>query len=325
MTLKLLKLNNKKLKTMKIKLALAVIAAVLFFTSCDSKYPGFEQSESGLYYKIHKEAGSTMKPSVDDIVYIRMYSYFESNDSVLFDSRDTKLPQGIKLMKPLYDGDINEGLAMLSIGDSATFVVNAGNFFKHNIRAQVTPEGIDTTDMIFMNVFVESIKTKAEFEKERQEMLAQREEMMKEQKETEESKIEEYLKANKIKVKPTNTGLYFVNTKKGKGTKAEPGMIVKVNYTGRLLDGRIFDTSVEEDGNEAKLNKPAYKPIEFELGKGQVISGWDEGVAKMRVGGKAKLVIPSHLAYAGRGAGPMIGPYTPLVFDVELVDVIIKK
>jgi FKBP-type peptidyl-prolyl cis-trans isomerase FkpA len=310
---------------MKRKLTFAIgLVAIFTMTFCDSKYPGFEQTETGLYYKIHKQNENAQKPEMEDIVYLRMYNYLENSDSVITDLRDTKRPQGIRLMEPMYNGDINEGIAMLGVGDSATFIVNAGNFFKYNVRMPQIPKGIDSTENIVMNVSIESIKTKAEFEKERQTMMEEREKMLKEQKETEETKIEKYLKENRIYSKPTASGLYFISKKKGKGKKAKPGLVVKVNYTGRLLDGRIFDSSIEEDAKEAGINRPEFKPIEFVLGKGQVITGWDEGIAKMREGGKAKLVIPSHLAYAGRGAGAMIPPYTPLTFDVELVEVLDK-
>jgi peptidylprolyl isomerase len=83
-----------------------------------------------------------------------------------------------------------------------------------------------------------------------------------------------------------------------------------VHYTGRLLDGTKFDSSL--DRNE---------PIEFKLGQGMVIKGWDEGIALLKVGGKALLIIPSNLAYGSRGAGGVIPPFSPLTFEVELVSV----
>ena len=90
---------------------------------------------------------------------------------------------------------------------------------------------------------------------------------------------------------------------------ATPGSPVSVHYTGRLEDGTIFDSSVERG------------PIEFTLGKREVIRGWDEGVAHMRVGGRRQLVIPPHLGYGARGAAPVIPPNALLHFDVELVAV----
>ena len=105
------------------------------------------------------------------------------------------------------------------------------------------------------------------------------------------------------------SGLVYVDVKVGDGALAEGGKRVSVHYTGWLTDGTKFDSSV--DRNE---------PFMFELGSGQVIRGWDEGVKGMRVGGKRKLTIPSDLAYGPEGRGPIPANAT-LIFDVELLDV----
>jgi FKBP-type peptidyl-prolyl cis-trans isomerase len=101
----------------------------------------------------------------------------------------------------------------------------------------------------------------------------------------------------------------------GKGAEAKAGDTVKVHYVGTLLNGEEFDAS----------KKHGTEPFTFDLGKGRVIKGWDEGVAGMKVGGKRKLVIPSHLGYGARGAGAKIPPNSTLVFEVELVEVVKKK
>ena len=124
--------------------------------------------------------------------------------------------------------------------------------------------------------------------------------------------IQQYLKDNKITAKPTASGLYYVEKVKGTGAKAAKGKKVKVHYTGKLFNGKVFDSS---------LNRKPVQPFEFTLGQGQVISGWDEGIALMNAGGKATLIIPSKLAYGERGAGNDIPAYSPLVFDVELISV----
>lgn len=96
----------------------------------------------------------------------------------------------------------------------------------------------------------------------------------------------------------------------GKGIEATSGKTVSVHYTGWLTDGKKFDSSVDRG-----------QPFQFKLGEGQVIPGWDQGVAGMKVGGKRKLTVPSQLAYGSRGAGSVIPPDATLVFEVELLDV----
>ncbi len=106
----------------------------------------------------------------------------------------------------------------------------------------------------------------------------------------------------------TPSGLGYYELKKGSGAVAKTGNSVKVHYTGWLPNGTKFDSSVGKD------------PIEFQLGAGHVIKGWDEGIAGMRVGGKRQLHIPAALGYGERGAGRVIPPNSELIFDVELVD-----
>jgi peptidyl-prolyl cis-trans isomerase A (cyclophilin A) len=108
----------------------------------------------------------------------------------------------------------------------------------------------------------------------------------------------------------TESGLRYQFIQKGDGKQAEKGKTVSVHYEGSLENGKVFDSSY-----------PRKKPIEFKLGIGQVIEGWDEGIALLKVGDKARFVIPSDLAYGPSGAGGVIPPNATLIFDVELMDV----
>jgi FKBP-type peptidyl-prolyl cis-trans isomerase FkpA len=107
----------------------------------------------------------------------------------------------------------------------------------------------------------------------------------------------------------TKSGLQYTDEKVGTGAEAKSGNKVTVQYTGKLKDGTQFDSSVGK------------APFSFALGAGNVIKGWDEGVAGMKVGGKRKLIIPSELAYGKRGFPPVIPPDSELTFDVELLQV----
>ena len=116
----------------------------------------------------------------------------------------------------------------------------------------------------------------------------------------------------------TGSGLKYRDIVVGKGAQAQPGDDILVNYTGRFTNGRVFDTSIG----------PGKTPFELHLGRGDVIKGWDEGLANMRVGGKRKLLIPPNLAYGERGypdprnpSAYVIPPNSTLTFDVELVKI----
>ncbi|WP_299627154.1 peptidylprolyl isomerase [uncultured Tenacibaculum sp.] len=108
----------------------------------------------------------------------------------------------------------------------------------------------------------------------------------------------------------TPSGLRYKIIQKGEGKKATKGAMVSVHYKGQLLDGTVFDSSYKRK-----------QPIDFAIGVGQVIPGWDEGIQLLQVGDKARLVIPSNLAYGANGAGGVIPPNATLIFDVELMNV----
>ncbi len=111
--------------------------------------------------------------------------------------------------------------------------------------------------------------------------------------------------------KITDSGLKFEDLSIGAGDVAVPGDKVSVHYTGWLVEGGRFDSSLDRN-----------QPFDFTLGKGMVIAGWDEGVAGMKVGGKRRLTIPPQLGYGSRGAGGVIPPEATLVFEVELLSIL---
>ncbi|OYQ33969.1 peptidylprolyl isomerase [Flavobacterium cyanobacteriorum] len=123
-------------------------------------------------------------------------------------------------------------------------------------------------------------------------------------------KAEEHMERLAAGFDKTDSGLRYKIIQKGNGKKAEKGRTVSVHYTGSLDNGQVFDSSYKRR-----------QPIDFPLGKGHVIEGWDEGIALLQVGDKARFVIPSHLGYGPRGAGGVIPPDATLIFDVELMDV----
>jgi FKBP-type peptidyl-prolyl cis-trans isomerase len=118
--------------------------------------------------------------------------------------------------------------------------------------------------------------------------------------------LQTYLNQHNITTEPTKSGLYYIETLKGDGDYPKYGNTVTVDYEGKFLDGQVFDTSYDKD------------PFSFNIGYGQVINGWDEGILYMKNGGKATLIIPSSLAYGSKGNND-IPPYSTLIFDIELL------
>ena len=292
----------------KLSFALMAVVSVVMLNSC-SDYPGYKKTDTGLYYKFYKQNEDAQKPELGDVLTVNMSYKLQKEDSVIFNSKDVTDPSMLMLMESTYKGDISEGLAMMALNDSASFIVSADSFYLENVGLKQLPDFIKPGSMLVFDIKVTAIKKKVDFEKEQKLKREKITAMIEERKAKEPEDIKKYVKDNKIYVKPSLTGLYYIETSRGTGTKAVKGKTVSVNYTGKLLDGTVFDTS------EGKT------PIEFVVGENKVIPGWEEGILLMCVSGKAKLIIPSDLAYGATGAGQVILPYTPLLFDVELVSV----
>ncbi len=176
-----------------------------------------------------------------------------------------------------------------------------------------------------MKSFADEVSFNKDAERRKSELEKQKKELQMVQIKKEETEITQYLTKNNLlkNAKKTPSGLYYIITQEGKGEQATAGKEVAVNYKGELLNGKVFDTSIETEAKKANLNQGGrtYEPIKFNLGAGMVIKGWDEGIALLKKGGKATLIIPSPLAYGERGAGGDIPANSVLRFDVELVEI----
>jgi FKBP-type peptidyl-prolyl cis-trans isomerase len=305
------------------KLAIAAVGT-LVFTACDkSDRPGYEKSESGLYTKFYNHDENGVKPKEGDVMRI-VLSVKTDKDSVLFDSKDPKFNRqsGVNyvefpLMKSEFNGSFEEALATMSVGDSASFLISVDSFYKGKDAPPFLKKGTYMT----YETKLEKIISKEEVEKENQKRMEEERVMMENRKNEEGNALANYIAENKITVKPTASGLYFIERTKGKGPNAKDGDKLKVNYTGRLLDGTIFDTNNEADAKKAGLydERRPYEPADFVVGG--LVEGMNEALKMMSKGGKATIVLPSKLAYGERGGGP-IPPFSPMVFEVEIVDII---
>jgi FKBP-type peptidyl-prolyl cis-trans isomerase len=295
------------------KLRLLTAAIAMAFVACnDSQFKGYTKAESGLHYKFfnHDENATTIKEG--DKIYIRYIIMNQKNDSVIINSKDASADGtgyasfGFKVSS--FKGSFEDGLKMMAKGDSAEFIISADSFFLKSNGMKELPKGFSPGQHLKAIFKVKDIMPAAEVEAMQKKQMAERQAQMQELKAKEQPAIEKFLGENKITVKPTTSGLYYVETKKGAGACPTATNMVKVHYTGKLLDGTVFDSSVERG-----------QPAEFPLNG--VIVGWTEGLQLMKKGGKAKLILPSALGYGDRGAGEKIAPFTPLFFEVELLDI----
>lgn len=291
---------------------LATAAIALVFGACnDSKFDGYTKAENGLHYKFFNHDENGTKVQEGDGILIRYIIMNQKNDSVIVDSknasRDGSGYTQFGMQKTSFKGSFEDGMMMMAKGDSASFIIPADSFFLKSMHYNELPKGFKSGDFLKAVFKIKEITPKKEVEELQKKQMAERDAAMKEMEGKEKPMVDKYLADNKITVAPTASGLYYIETKKGTGASPKETDVVKVHYTGKLLDGTIFDSSVQRG-----------EPIEFPLN--QVIKGWTEGLQLMKKGGKANLVLPSALAYGPQGAGEKIPPFSPLVFEVELID-----
>ncbi len=291
--------------------------AAMGLASCNG---GFEKGDGGMLYKIiNDKGGPKIKPG--DFVSLN-FTIKNDADSVLASSYDMghAIPQ-LMPAKSTIKGDIMSGIAMLSEGDSAIIKVNIDTMSKGHPRQP----GLKGKYMAY-TIKIEKVIPKGNLSD--QEFAAKYQGYMKgladASKQAEPAAIKKYIADNNLKVTTTASGLNYVVTTKGTGPNIAVGDTAVVNYTGRFLNGKAFETSVKAEAVKYKLPinpMNPYKPIRFPLGVQGMIQGWNEGFLLFNKGTKATLVIPSSLAYGEQGSRE-IQPFTPLVFDVELVDII---
>lgn len=298
------------------KSVLCMAAAAMLFagmTSCQEKspYAGYEINENGLNYQFYTQNEGDV-PMIGDIIEVVFGCTVNDTNSII-----PTMPNMFKLEEPLFPGDFFEGLAMMHKGDSASFIVNIDSTFTTFFGQPSLPEEFNSTDVmrfdVKVNDFYPESEYKARMAQKAREAAAERIESMKTNHPDETAaaaqELQDYLTAQGITAEPTESGLVYVMTEEGNGEKPADGQMVKVHYTGKLLNGTVFDSSVERG-----------EPIQIPIGVGQVIPGWDEGIMLMSKGEKGVLYIPYYLAYGDRAAGPDITAFSNLIFEVELID-----
>ena len=287
------------------------VVAIAFLAACQgSSEDGYTTTESGLKFRYVNE---TSNPKPDSGAILLMNMAYRTEDSLLFPMAGQEGPVPVPLGASPQGSQVYEAFGMMKAGDSALFQVTPQELFTNTFNAPIPPF-VDSTDMITFEIGVKEVMTEEDFRAYQMEMMRKQQEdmmaMMGEQMKVDSATIEQYLAENDINAEVTESGLRYEIIKKGKGVQPATGDSVFVHYRGTLLDGTEFDASTPERG-----------PIGFPLGQQAVIAGWDEGIALLNKGGKAKLYVPSPLAYGPQRRSEVIAENSILVFDVELVDV----
>lgn len=281
-----------------------VAAGVVIVSACKDGAKKAIVLKSGISYQVAKSGTGKVTPKIDDIVTMHVQAYV--SDSMLFDSykmNDNK-PVPAQCSKAQFNGDIMEVIQLMHEGDSVIAKIPQDSIFRQEgMRPPFAKKG----DSVIYKLKMVSLKSKADYEKEE---LAKNQETIKK----DQVEIDKYIAANNLtNVKKTANGVSYIVTTPGAGELPKAGQEVTMNYTGALLDGKKFDSNILKEFGHVS-------PFKFTLGKGMVIKGWDEAIAQLNKGSKAKLIIPSSLGYGAQGSGDRIPPNSILTFDVEVVD-----
>lgn len=278
-----------------------------------AKAPQFKKDAHGLEYMFIEEHPTHPMAKFGD--QIEAHINQRIGDSLMYSS--IKINNGTPLAMPIMEspikGDLVDALVMMHVGDSAVFRSPLDSLVARS--KQPKPSWAKDGEYIQWEVRLLGVKTKEQIEEEHKKATELAAVKAKEQVEIDEKLIKHHLDSLNIKnAQRTASGLYYVMHKVGEGPMAEAGKKVTVNYTGINMLGEPFDSNVD----------PAFhhvEPFTFDLGRRNVIQGWDEGVALMKKGGKITLYIPSGLAYGPNARGPKIPANAILIFDIELLDI----
>lgn len=261
---------------------------------------GVKTGPNGLKYKQYTVKKDGKQPVIGNVATIHIVAR-TATDSIFINTYTANSPAVVKTMEPTYKGCFWESFSLMHVGDSIQVWVVADSFFEKSLKGQLPPF-VKPGDEISLTLKMVKVQTDEEMQKEAEEkqagaMAAQKKE------------IDAYIAAKDLQnVKQTSSGLRYVILKTTDGAQPSAGDKVSAHYTGTLLDGTKFDSSVDRG-----------QPFEFSLGMQQVIAGWDEGISLMRKGEKFLMIIPYTLGYGEQDMGT-IPPFSTLVFEIELLD-----
>lgn len=298
-------------------------ASATLITSCKHTGDWETDSKTGVIYKFikHDENGTKGSDSGAARVVLAFSGKTKAGkDSDFFDSRKRGDSTGaitLSLTKT-YHACLEEGILMMSPGDSAEFQIVADSLylkFFHYPPNRIPP-GVTPTTMYTFRIKLVSFMSKNQIMEENNKQRQKYMQQIMARKAMETSSIADYLqKKHYEKVKPAADSIYYLETEKGKGKEIKEGDSIQVKYVGSLLDGSVFDKSDHGPGHETMGLLYSKDPNTI-----RVIQGWIDVLGKMHEGEKVKVLIPSAMAYGARGMGP-IQPFTPLIFDMEIVSV----
>ncbi len=288
---------------MKTLLSVFILTVVVFSAGCRkfSKYPGYKKAKHGIYYQLHTLGEDTVKAGPGDYITVNL-AYLTPQDSVFF-----RGSRKFQVSHPAYKGAVDECFMKLAAGESATFIIQADNFFMETLHTDL-PRFLEPGGPMKMYVEMIEIQKKEDYTREKEAFLSWIEDFG----EYEKVILHQFISEEKLDVSPLPSGIYYLNLKPGTGKKVELGDTVTLNYEGRFLNGKFFDSTVKRQ-----------QPFQYVYGtEWQVIKGLEEAIGIMSEGEKSLFILPSELGFGNQGSSnQVIPPFTSLIFEVEILKV----
>ncbi|RAI95384.1 FKBP-type peptidyl-prolyl cis-trans isomerase [Algoriphagus yeomjeoni] len=302
------------------KSLLAILALLIGASSLTSCNKTKVTEKDGIEYTYIKE-GNEKAPNGEYLLY--NLEVLTATDSVIISTLEQPFPGYVQANDSMeVTNGMDEIFLNLKKGDSIAFESTAKTIFGGNY-----PPFMKEDDLVKVRLGAFEIMNQegiqAYYEKVMAAEEVKRTERAAERIIEEDKIIQDYLKEKGLEAQKTESGLYYIIEEEGTGDPVTPGTSMSVNYAGYLLDGSLFDTSIEAIAKENGIfneGRP-YEPLPVAVGMGQVIPGWDEGLLLLKKGSKGKFLIPSPLGYGENAMGERIPANSILVFDVDVADV----
>jgi FKBP-type peptidyl-prolyl cis-trans isomerase len=266
-----------------------------------AKYPGFKSAGYGRYYRLHKIGENPEKAKPGDYITVNL-EYRTIKDSLFFAGT-----RKLKISNPADEGSIDACFTLLAEEDSASFILLAEDFFINTLQTDL-PTFIPAGGSLKINVEMLDIQTEAEYENEKEAFLSWIDDFG----DYEKVILKQFIASEELPVNPLPSGIFYLNLHPGKGKKVEPGDTLIINYEGRFLNGKFFDSTIRRR-----------QPFQFVYGtEWQVIKGLEEAIGMMHEGERSLFILPSELGFGSQGSSTgIIPPFTSLIFEVEILKV----
>lgn len=281
------------------------LSALMFLTSCDKgKFPGYNKTPNGLYYKFYHQDATAQKPELTDFLKVEMACYL--NDSLYYDFQSTGREVYSQFLESKFPGDLQEAYSMMHIGDSASFYVKADSVAVLYYDQDPAAVGLTADDYFRYEVKLVELKSEQDFQ-------ADIDRMKKQLIEASKAELAAFIEKENIKEMPVESGIYIIPIEKGKGRCPVKGEKVELDFSASLLNGQVVGSTYDMD-----------EKFTFVLGENFVIPGWEVILPKMHLGERVKAIVPFDMAYGEHQVGS-VPAYSNMVYDIKLLKITTKE